>query len=163
MSRFSDDYEYDVDSILAGGRWVARRNKVLKGRPGQSALRNLERALTLMPHKKLMEGNICDGANVCVIGAWLYRQYVDEGMTPKRAWAKLQEGRGRHHDSDSWEELERTIDKGSADLGITRTLTEVVAYVNDEEGFRMRDWEPERRYERVLAWVRGVIKEPRQG
>ncbi len=151
MSRFGESDDDDNESILAGGRWIARRNKVLKGRPGRKALRELERALVLMPHKRLIEGSLCDGSNVCVIGAWLYRRYVDDGMTPRDAWSKLQEGKSEF--DDDWAELERTITKGHTDLGITRTLAEVVAYVNDEqEGWRASS--PESLYNAVLLWVR---------
>lgn len=168
VSRFSDDYDWeDRDTILAQGRWLARMNKVLKGRPGRKALRQLERALVMMPHKRLTTGGLCDGNNVCVVGAWLYRKYVDDGMTPKAAWWKLQErkpfvysdgsiGRG-YSDFAGYEELQRTVEMGKEELGVTRTLLEVLAFINDEEegySFQYNGIDPEVLYSRLLTWVR---------
>lgn len=160
MSRFNyDGGSDDLEQLLADGRYMGRRKKVLTGRPGRLALRELHRALVMMPHKRLIEGALCDGSAVCVMGAWLYRRYVDDGLTPKAAWGKLQDGKDRFHKFDSWEELERTIEKGHTDLGITRTLAEVVAGVNDEEaGWRASS--PDERYELVLDWVREHMATP---
>jgi len=153
VSRFNEDGWDDEDSVLAYGRYLARRKSVLNGRPGRQALRELERALVLMGHKRLIEGSLCNGSDVCVMGAWLYRRYVDDGATPRAVWARLQDGKGIYHDDDSWEELERTMTKAVDDLGITRTLAEVMASVNDEEvGWRAQT--PERRYDLILDWVR---------
>ena len=66
-------------------------------------------------------------------------------MTPKAAWAKLQEDKPRYGDWYSWEELDRTVTKGKDELGVTRTLIEVLAFVNDEEegfGFQYRGITP---------------------
>ncbi len=154
-TRFNGDYDLgDVDDILSLGRWTARRNKVLNGRPGRKALRELERALLMMPHKELITGGLCDGTRVCVVGAWLYRSYVDGGMTPKDAWTKLQEGKPRRGDWSSWEELGRTRDMGTAELGVTRTLVEVLAFVNDEEAGYFNHVTPEILFQRLLDWVR---------
>ncbi len=165
MSRFSDDGPDDLDSLLAYGRWVGRRKAVLNGRPGLLALQSLERALLALPHKRLIEGGLCDGKGVCANGAWLYRHFVDnEGMTPKAAWKRLQsEGRSRptlFGEYNSWEELQRTGDLVSRHLQTTRTMAEVVAYENDE-GVGYGGWsdkDQERRYQRVLVWVQERIR-----
>ena len=90
MSRFNDGDDYDLSdewAVLAYGRWMGRRKVVLNGRPGKAALIQLEAALEALPHKRLIEGGLCDGTGVCAVGAWLYRHYVDEdGLTPKAAW-----------------------------------------------------------------------------
>jgi len=159
MSRFSwMDNGGDEDSNLATGRWIARKNKVLGGSPGKKALAELEKALGAMPHKRLIEGTLCDGSSVCVVGGWIYRRWVDAGMAPRKAWKALQTiGKTRaagykYWEHSSYEEWDRTIEMGHQELGITRTLAEVVSFVNDEEeGYRCT---PEIRYQRVLAWVK---------
>ena len=50
--------DLDDDWILSWGRWIARTNKVLKGKPGRAALLDLERVLLAMPHKRLIEGSL---------------------------------------------------------------------------------------------------------
>ncbi len=168
MSRFNNDYILDSkEDYWAWICWEGRRKKVLNGKPGKAALQDLERALLAMPHKRLIEGTLCDGkTGVCAMGAWLYRRYVDEGMRPRDAWRKLQvEGRAKGpHDywlieNDTFGEYQRTIDIGSRDLGITKTLAEIVAYINDEEVFSFLPSEmiPEKRYDEVLRRVRGYI------
>ncbi len=158
MSRFSEFDGYDdVDSLLVMGRWIRGRQQVLNGKPGRAALKDLERALVMMPHKRLAEGTMGDGKGVCAMGAWLYRRYVDQGLTPKQAWYKVKrEDRKRHN--WPWEsndgERNRTITVGSRDLGITKTLAEVVSFINDEEVFATS---PEGRYEQVLRLVRSYI------
>ncbi len=166
MSRFSwqDAFADDKDANLGWGRWTVRRNKVLNGKPGKLALAELEKALVAMPHKRLIEGALCDGSGVCVVGAWIYRRWVDVlGWTPAKAWKTLQNiGKGKeagtyqYWERSSFEEWDRTVEMGYQELGITRTLVEVVSYVNDEEeGYRCT---PEVRYDRVLAWVREQLK-----
>ena len=160
MSRFNMDGCDSQEAMWAWIRWEGRRKKVLNGKPGKAALQDLERALLVMPHKRLIEGALCDGkTGVCAMGAWLYRRYVDQGMRPRDAWRKLQvEGipkGGQWFDDGVGEELQRSIDLGARDLGITKTLAEIVAYTNDEDV----SWHltPEKRYEEVLRRVRGYI------
>ena len=157
MSRFGDgDYPDDLDSLLAEGRWRGRRKAVLNGRPGKVALAELEQALLAMPHKRLIEGTLCDGTGVCANGAWLYRHYVDGGLSPREAWRKLKnEGKAR----DSWfggeTELDRTVAIMVKELGVTKTLAEVVAFINDEEVYATT---PEGRYAQVLERVRRYMR-----
>jgi len=150
MSRFSDLDTYDdLESLLAWGRWEGRRKAVLNGKPGKAALADLHRALLAMPHKRLIEGTLCDGTGVCAMGAWIYRHRVGEGMSPRDAWTAMKKGRP-HFDKEYDLELDDTIEAGVKVLGITRTLAELVAYENDEGS----PWAtPEERYERVLRWV----------
>ena len=148
MSRFTEWENYDVESLLAEGRWIARRNKVLGGRPGQAALRELERALVNLPHKQLIEGSICDGTGVCGVGAMAYQHYRDQGMSPKTAWKEIQK---RPKFFVRGEELDYTQDFAVKVLGWTQTLAEVVAWMNDEASWRLT---PERRYRYVLEWTR---------
>jgi len=152
----------DEDGNLSMGRWMGRRKKVLNGKPGKEALANLHEALLAMPHKRLIEGSLCDGSGVCAVGAWIYRRWVDAGMAPRKAWKALQSiGKGKEAgDYDYWEngayeEWSRTIDIAHQELDITRTLAEVVSEVNDEG--RGYGCTPEVRYDRVLEWVRNHL------
>ena len=152
MSRFSDDDSYDLDSLLAQGRWMGRRKAVLNGRHGKAALADLERALLAMPYKGLIEGSLCDGTGVCANGAWLYRHYVDGGLSPREAWRKLKkDGKERFFGNDEGAELDRTVAMTVKELGVTQTLAEVVAYINDEEVLDTAT--PEARYTRVLELI----------
>ncbi len=168
MSRFSDDGWDDLDALLAGGRWMGRRKKVLEGRPGLASLKILEAALLALPHKRLIEGGLCDGTGVCANGAMLYRHFVDVlGLTPKAAWKRLRsEGKGRYDDFDSPSfELHRTVDLMTTYFEITPTMAEVIAYENDEDAgwvlWRSRETKEsvtEVRYRNILQWVQRTIR-----
>ena len=159
MSRFSDDGPDDLESLLAYGRWMGRRKAVLNGRPGKMALKQLEQALLQMPYKRLIDGTLSDGSGVCANGAWVYRQYVNNGMTPKAAWKKLRkEGRAKGINRYYDDSLGRTVDVSTKELGITQTLAELVAFENDEGllyGIKDRNsiTSQEKRYQSVLEWV----------
>lgn len=165
MSRFNKDGPEDQDELLALGRWLGRRKAVLNGRPGKAALRTLEQALLALPHKRLIEGSLCDATGVCATGAWVYRHYVDSGMTPKEAWRKLRresrrEGAGALYGCEA---LHKTVEITVRELGITKTLAEVVAFENDEAaGWTSRNDSQgqERRYDNMLAWVQKQLRSP---
>ena len=152
-----------MDELLAHGRWMGRRKAVLNGRPGKAALAELESVLLNMAHKRLAEGGLCDGSDVCVVGAWLYRRWVDNGMPPRDAWRKLKsEGKGKGADY-AWDnpdgELDRTIKMATETLGITPTLAEVLAFINDEEVHGVYYMRPETRYEQVLRRVQRYLRD----
>ena len=157
MSRFDDgDDPGDLESLLAQGRWMGRRKAVLNGRPGKAALAELEQVLLAMPHKRLIEGSLCDGTGVCANGAWLYRHWVDGGLSPREAWRKLKtEGKDRYFGNSEGDELDRTVAMTVKELGVTKTLAELVAYINDEEVWAAT---PERRYAQVLERVQRYMR-----
>ena len=156
MSRFDDNAPGDLETLLAQGRWMGRRKAVLNGRPGKAALAELEQALLAMPHKRLIEGTLCDGTGVCANGAWLYRHYVDGGLSPREAWRKLKkDDKERFFGNDEGAELDRTVAMTVKELGVTKTLAEVVAYINDEEVYATT---PEGRYAQVLERVRRYMR-----
>ena len=183
MGRY-DWMESCDEDWLAYGRWLGRVKTVLNGKPGREALQELEAVLLAMPHKRLIEGTLCEtggefalGENqgrlvrfpakgvggrdcgVCAVGAWMYRRWVDGGMSPRDAWKKLktvgrEEDWRPHWTDDSYDEYERTTTAAVAELGITETLAMLVSYENDEEFWRRT---PEERYEYVLGWIRRAL------
>lgn len=180
MSRFTwMENDLDDDWALQHGRWIAKTNKVLKGNPGRAALQDLERVLLAIPHKRLIEGTLCATGSavavydkdsltnlqgrecgMCVVGAWVYRRWGDEGMTPRDAWKKLKsigqdQWSASSYDDDGYEAFERTLDVGVAELGITRTLAQIVSYENDGI-YSLRS--PEQRYAYVLDFVRRALR-----
>ena len=170
-TRFNYDGGGDEEAILRFGRWVCHRKNALTGKPGIESLKELETSLLGLNPPRLISGSLCDGTGVCAMGAWTYRHWVDvDGMTPKAAWKRLRSERKRAasqwDQGDSWEwpdenELDRTIDIGVSELGITRTLAEAIAAMNDEEWFNIS---PEERYRRILQWVRDrIAKVPERG
>lgn len=156
MSRISWMEDGDLDdefAILSWGRWIARTNKVRKGKPAYDALKEFEQILLNMQHKQLIEGALCDGTGVCAMGAWVYQKYRDDGLTPKQAWKQLKKASGRSGE-DSYTTWLATVETGETQLGITKTLAEMVSTRNDEFWHKS----PEGRYHDVLMWVQQTIR-----
>lgn len=153
MSRFVEGDIIDLDSLLAFGRWKGRRKSVLNGKPGLASLKELEQVLLSMKRKRLIEGELCDGTDVCVNGAWLYRTFVNQGISPKEAWKKLQYQKEEPH---TYEELDRTTAMSVKEIGITKTLSEIIAWDNDD--FYSQSRTPEDRYSYVLQRVQQYIR-----
>lgn len=155
MSRFGDG---ECDDNLAYGRWEARRKAVFSGRPGYRELKRLEAALLALPHKRLIEGMLCDGKGVCAIGALGYQELRQQGLPPKEAWRALRRM--------SWgldaPNGDLSVDTGTKwfavdRLGWTETLAVEVATENDEYHYCYPT--PEQRYDRMLRWVRARLAE----
>ena len=160
MSRFSEGDSSDGWE-LTYGRWICRVRQVLKGKPGQAALRDLKRALETLPKKVLIEGTLGNGCGVCANGAWLYRHWVYQGIAPRVAWRRLRSvERGEWHDwEDTGFEYHRTIEVTTRELGITQTLADLVAFENDE-GFLGRGIEEGRdkaRYNYMITWIDKIL------
>lgn len=148
--------EYEIDdeyALLAWGRWEGRKKAVLNGKPGKEALSRFVKILESMQHKRLIAGYLTDGADVCANGALIYRTLVDEkGMTPKEAWKSVKAFGGRSDDED-YERLQRTVETAQEILGITKTLSELIAIENDEVLYSP-GITPEDRYRHVLNWAK---------
>lgn len=175
-TRFEYDGSWDdADAVLAAGRWRGRRKRVLTGRPALAALKELEAALLALPHQRLISGSLCNGEGVCALGGWLYHRWVhvEQKMTPREAWDHLMHDRRTLHptpgqsrivwDWSDGDELDRSIDIGKDELGITQTLAEVIAEVNDElvwsgvARMGLQKVTPEARYQFVLKWVQSRL------
>lgn len=67
MSRF----DFDDDEGIPYGLWEQMVSNALSGERGQAALAELEVALTALPHKRLVYGNLAADDTVCAVGAYV--------------------------------------------------------------------------------------------
>lgn len=137
----------------------ANCQRQIKGRAGQKALRELERALVELPEKRLVAKAIACGNEVCAVGALLVHQRVAKGESREDALARYQsvvqdddEYCGAYDDFDGYQD---PTDEIAAAEGVPALLAWKLVYLNDE---RCDHCTPEERYEKVLAWVRRQIK-----
>lgn len=139
---YSDDEDFPGQYEL----WRANVERSLAGRKGQVALRELEAALTALPKKELIDGQLedCEG-NVCALGA-VFRA---RGLATKEFRPVVE----FEHTEDK--EIYRANDAAIKALGIPRLVGLEIIYQNDDGWFTPN---PAIRYERVLAWVRQQIQ-----
>jgi len=159
---WDDDYE----DTLSIGRWEGRCRSVLKGKPWQRIMAELERALLLLPHKRLISGTLCDGTGVCSQGAMAYRRLVDSGVTPRDAWKQVKRANHRKYDVVDATLAYATkhpwgcVAYATKHLGMTETASVLVAQHND--GTLGRLWNssitPEERYTGMLRWARQQLR-----
>lgn len=178
MSRIGD-YD-DVEPYPnAWALWEARVRRVMTGRPGQRALRELREALLALPEKRLIAGAFStagktvegedeaerrwfaqerahllerEGEGVCAVGAFVWYQRVKQGEDPIEAMKALP----LHPDYDG-DGDDRTAREGVA-AGLTYTLAWTLMQQNDDHFDRLT---PEQRYEAFLRWLdEKIIEEP---
>lgn len=171
MSRFSEADEYDVYQILAWGRWSHNAKQVIQGKKGQAFLREFLAALEAWPEKRLIlnavartgYAHIHDGfgevvetpcIEACAIGAFA----IMKGKSPVYLQDKYTDKKNmfRGYEYEPISNIDETKDAGM-ELGLSGMLSEVVAWLNDEE---FGNESPERRYQGILAWVRNAIADP---
>lgn len=167
MSRI--DY-YDGDDALQMGRWIARAKMAIGGKRGQAVLRELEAALLAMPEKILISGAFCKEGDVCVLGALAIDRAVKAGKSREEALRDLEKEascQSFRYDDDGKQVPERVplegldaLEYGEKELKLTETLTWELMEKNDEMCF---DVTPQRRYEKVLEWVRENIRRDKGG
>lgn len=126
-----------------GFLWAANVERSLKGKKGQSALRELEAALLALPEKRLIADHLESNGEVCALGA--LGKYKGKPIPPEP----------KHCDEygewqESYEIEEQMIDFGRV-LGVPRLVAIEIVYRNDNEWFR--EFTPEQRYQRMLAWT----------
>jgi hypothetical protein len=80
MSRFGDG-DYDNYFPNSGDLWWANVERALSGKPGQTALRELEQALLDLPEKRLISGHLALNGQVCTVGALALHRRVSAGET----------------------------------------------------------------------------------
>lgn len=154
MSRSSDG---DWDSN-AGYLWPSWAERAIKGKRGQSYLRELESILVSMPDKRLGEGGLFEEDTLeyaplaCTLGAFRIGREVAAKKTTWEHWELNLPALfpGQDPCDSAWSSAEF----GTDTLGLQRTLAWTIAEENDREGSRES---PEARYERILAWVRSEL------
>jgi hypothetical protein len=144
--------EGDFDFPGQWGLWEEALWRAINGRRGQQVLRDLERALVDLPEKRLMQGGLSDGKDVCAVGAYVAQKRVDAGEDRDAVLQDMIVPVDEWGDFDGWESEEKTISKGQR-AGMQLTIIVAIAGRNDD----LYDATPEERYERILGWVRERI------
>lgn len=123
-SNYNDDYDDHWGMI----RWRGAVTSAIKGRRGQSFLRDLISALDAMPEKGLIAHELQEDGEVCALGALGLRRGLNlEAVDPE--------------DAD-----------GVADLfGIAPALAREIVYENDEGAWSSESAED--RWKRMRAWA----------
>ncbi len=131
--------DYSDDETFAGQfeLWQANCRRSLRGRKGQSALRDLEAALLTLPEKRLIRDVLVDDdGGMCAVGCYAKHKGLD--------LAKF--------------DPECESDRVGIQAGMPRLVAWKVVALNDIELGTPFDLTPEERYERVLAWVREQLR-----
>lgn len=166
-------YSEEEDYPGQFGLWQANCQRSLKGRAGQTALRELEAALLALPDKRLIAGKMIDSdGEVCAIGALAKHKGRDLVAETRAQLAEI--GIDRDVDEiDGDDEMEEI----GVELGMPRLVAWKVVELNDiqlegrtliqnEGPYRWpaekpKEWvpiTPEVRYEKVLAWVQRQLQ-----
>lgn len=118
--------------------WNANCRRSLRGKAGQRELRELETALLALPEKRLIHGALQDDdGGVCAIACYAKHKGVDLSRF----------------------DAEVESDKVGIAAGMPRLVAWKVVALNDIDcgdmwGSGSGNMTPEKRYEKVLAWVR---------
>lgn len=134
-------YAEDEDFAGQAALWEANLTRSLAGRRGQQSLRELEAALLALPEKRLVADALETDAGVCAIGALAkFKQYDGDMALPEVL--------------DEYEEykVQDAMLKVAKELGLPKLVATAVIAENDDS--YPPNMTPERRYERVLSWVR---------
>lgn len=87
MSRFSDDGEDDFNN--QGLMWWHNVEQAIAGRKGRKVLEELRATLLALPEKRLIHGHLCDGQDVCAVGALVVARRVAAGEERAAVMAAL--------------------------------------------------------------------------
>lgn len=118
--------------------WQANCRRSLHGRKGQHALRQLRDELLSMTGKRLIADDLAANGEVCAVGALMRANGVPQ--------SELEE-------LDDTDDTDRIAAKR---CGIPPLVAWKLVELNDIE-LELRDFTPEQRYERVLAWAQQHI------
>lgn len=133
-SGYSEDYDDDADYNNAGWLWMRAVENAIKGKRGQAFLREMLAALESLPEKRLIAEDLELDGEVCAIGSVGRKRGLD--MKPL--------------DPEDPDAIAKAF-------GIARALVAEIEYQNDDD-FAYSNETPERRYERVVKWVREQIR-----
>jgi hypothetical protein len=142
MSR--SDYSEDLDD-WALIRWRGAVISAIRGKRGQTFLKELEAALVALPQKRLIAEKFCHNGEVCALGSVAVARKVASDKPQNQAMKEVEE------EFDPWD-YAGTAGK----LGIAEALAQEIMFLNDENPYGENT--PEKRYEAVLRWVREQIK-----
>lgn len=133
MSR--SGYCEDGDDVLAMGRYVATRNKAMRGKRGQAFLKELLAVLDAMPVKELVKEELVEGYDPYLIALeatphryWWNEPYLRPFDGSVCALGAVGQARGiamTHLDPDEPGQV-------AAAFGITETMAREIVYANDE-------------------------------
>lgn len=129
-SNYSDDF--DIDDQWASIRWRGAVESAIRGKRGQSFLREMVSALDALPEKKLVANDLVVDGEFCAIGA-------------------VGRARGIAIDEIDPEDAE-TI---AGTFGISDALTREIMWMNDEGVWAKS---AEDRFAKMRSWVESRIK-----
>lgn len=137
-SGYSDDYDYDDNSIYLYRGAVA---SAFRGKRGQAFLLEALAALDAIPEKKLAAESLKfgDGA-VCTLGAVA----VKRGLSAD----KIERLDAQFEDENQ--------DYVAKEFGIATCMVREIVYMNDEAVWNKET--PERRFERMRAWIISEVR-----
>lgn len=151
MSR--SGYDDDCEDPLLLGRWRAQVRSAIRGKRGQTFLKDLLAALDAMPRKRLITDALqIEGNEDVIVGGdeLVARDGSITAMGEVCALGALGKARGMdlsNLDPDEPEEVAEAFD-------IAHQLAREVVYMNDEGGWRET---PEQRFDRMREWVSSLI------
>lgn len=116
-------------------RWRGAVASAIRGKRGQAFLREMLTAMDALPEKKLVAHELEMDGQVCAIGSVGMSRGIDMSQLDPENYSKV---------ADTF--------------GISEALAREIVYENDEGGWR--DDTPEKRFERMRAWV---VKNLRDG
>lgn len=128
-SGYSDDC-YGADLVM----WRGAVNSAIRGKRGQAFLREMLEALDALPEKRLISHDLVTAEGCCAMGAVALKRQLDVGEV---------------------EPSDR--EQVALAFGIAPALAAEIASTNDDD-FSWRDETPEKRFERVRAWVAEQIR-----
>lgn len=157
MSRVEpwDDEPYPNASELFQGAVI----NATMGRSGQALLREIEEALLSMPEKKLADGVICEDGMACTLASLEILRLTKRGIPRPKAVVLLELAAQQNGQEIGDYNGDRMADFLQKILGIKQDcLAWTIMYENDK--IYSHYWgddkriTPEKRYERMLEWVR---------
>lgn len=130
MSR--SGYSEDIDDQWSWVRWRGAVASAIRGKRGQSFLRELLEALDSMPEKRLIASELRQGGEVCALGSIGAKRGVElEALDPE------------------------DYDGIASAFGIAAPLVQEIEYMNDENYWGAT---PETRWRLVRDWVASLIR-----
>lgn len=147
-------YAWEDDEPYPNATYLFQKSveNAIKGKSGQALLREIEAALLELPEKKLLGSGVCEGGEVCMLGAVAVARAMKAGKTRAQAMVTLELGAQQWGQGD--DENDKTFKFLRRALGIKQEcLAWQLVFENDECYVPS----PEERYVRMLKWVQEKI------